>query len=158
MALWQRAALHSALWLLLGGWIGGFGLFALVIARTAFEVLPSTEIAGQLVGPVLTTLHLYAAAAGLLTALLALALGRSRLLQVLPLVLCAACLYSQFGVTGEIAEIRPLLTGPEGSPEAAARWRVLHTRSMVIFGIVWAGAILMLVLHAREDARATQRI
>ena len=86
-------ATRSALWLCLAGWIGGFGLFALVVAPTAFRVLPSTEIAGTLVGPVLEALHLYGAAAGLLLALLAWRLGRGPLLCLLPLVLTVACLY-----------------------------------------------------------------
>jgi len=149
-------ALRAALWLVVGGWVGSFGLFALVVARTAFEVLPSTEIAGQLVGPVLETLHLYGAAAGLGAFGLALALGRGRLLQLLPLALAAACLYSQFGVSAEIAEIRPFISGPEGNAEAAARFTELHRRSIAIFGAVWTGAILLVVLHARDDARAAR--
>ena len=49
-------------------------------------------------------------------------MGRSRLLQLLPLVLALACLYSQFGVTAEINEIQPYISGPEGTLEAASRW------------------------------------
>ena len=151
--LWVRTLLRAALWLLLGGWIGGFGLFALVIARTAFEVLPSTEIAGRLIGPVLTALHLYAAAAGIGVAAIAYAMGRSRLLQLLPLALTVACLYTQFGVTAEINEIRPFIAGPEGNAEAAARWTQLHRYSMGIFSGVWLGTFALLGLHAHEDAK-----
>ena len=154
--VWRGTLLHAALWLLLGGWIGGFGLFALVIARTAFEVLPSTEIAGRLVGPVLTALHLYGAAAGLGIAAIAFAMGRSRLLQLLPLALTVACLYTQFGVTAEINEIQPFISGPEGTLEAASRWNALHRLSMVIFSGVWLGTFALLGLHAHADARAAQ--
>ena len=154
--LWLRTTLHSALWLVLGGWIGSFGLFALVIARTAFEVLPSTEVAGQLVGPVLSAIHLYGAAAGLGTALIALAMGRRGLPVGLPLILMVACLYTQFGVSAEIAEIRPMVFGPEGDADAAGRWQVLHRRSMIIFSAVWLGSMALLVLHARIDARNAQ--
>jgi hypothetical protein len=154
--LWSRTLLHAGLWLLLGGWIGGFGLFALVIARTAFEVLPSTEVAGRLVGPVLTALHLYGAAAGIGVAAIALAMGRSRLLQLLPLALTVACLYTQFGVTAEINEIQPFISGPEGTLEAASRWNQLHRLSMGIFSAVWLGTFALLGLHAREDAKAAQ--
>ena len=154
--LWVRTTLHSALWLILGGWIGSFGLFALVIARVAFEVLPSTEVAGQLVGPVLSAIHLYGAAAGLACALIALAMGRSQILVGLPLVLMAACLYTQFGVSAEIAEIRDLTFGPEGNADAAGRWQELHRLSMIIFSLVWLGAMALLVLHARQDARNAQ--
>jgi hypothetical protein len=53
-AVWLRALS----WLLLGCWIGAWVLFAFVVAPTAVRVLPPTQIAGQLIGPVLTTLHL----------------------------------------------------------------------------------------------------
>ena len=55
MTTWLRATEA----LLLGGWFGSWALFALVIAPTAFRELPSGEIAGQLVGPVLRVLHYY---------------------------------------------------------------------------------------------------
>ena len=61
----RRLWLRTALWVVLGWWIGGWALFAFVVARTAFRVLPSTQVAGQLVGPVLAALHLYGAAAGI---------------------------------------------------------------------------------------------
>ncbi len=144
--------LRSLLWLLLGGWVGSWSLFGLVIAPTAFRVLPSAEMAGTLVGPVLTSLHLYGAIAGAALALLAWAMGRGRLRVALPLLLAAACLYSQFGVSGEIAEIRDLAFGPEGSAEVAARWNLLHRISVGIFRVVSAGALWLVVLHAGSDA------
>jgi hypothetical protein len=49
----RSLGLRSALWLALGGWVGSWALFALVIARLAFRVLPSPEVAGHLVAPVL---------------------------------------------------------------------------------------------------------
>jgi hypothetical protein len=148
-------ALRSALWLLLGGWIGAWGMFALVVAPTAFRVLPSTEVAGDLVGPLLSFLHLYGAVAGLALAGIAWALSRPVALRVLPLVLMAACLYTQFGVSGEIAEIRDLALRPEGSEEMAARFTRLHTLSRTIFGSVGVAAIALLVLHAREETLRT---
>lgn len=148
-------ALRSALWLLLGGWIGAWGVFALVVAPTAFRVLPSTEVAGNLVGPLLSFLHLYGAGAGLALAGIAWALSRPMALRVLPLVLMAACLYTQFGVSGEIAEIRDLALRPEGNEEMAARFTHLHTLSRTIFGSVGVAAIVLLVLHARVETLQT---
>lgn len=147
-------ALRSVLWLLLGGWVGSFALFGLVIAPTAFRVLPSTEIAGTLVGPVLTALHLYGAVAGLGVALVALVLGRGRLRVGLPLALAAACLYSQFGVSAEIAEIRDKVFGPEGSAALAGRWSLLHRVSVGIFLAVSAGTLWLVVLHSQTDSRS----
>ncbi len=155
MSRTSGTALRSLLWLLLGGWLGSWALFGLVIAPTAFRVLPSTEIAGTLVGPVLTALHLYGAVAGVGVALLAAALGRGRLRVALPLLLATACLYSQFGVSGEISEIRNGAFGPEGNSEVAARWNHLHRLSIGIFLSVSACTIWLLVLHARSDSPDT---
>ena len=153
----SRAAgvtLRSLLWLLLGGWVGSWGLFGLVIAPTAFRVLPSTEIAGTLVGPVLSVLHLYGAVAGVLVAALSAWLGRGRLRVGLPLVMAVACLYSQFGVSGEIAEIRDQAFGPAGSEAMAARWNELHRLSMAIYLSVSAATIALVVLHAGSETPA----
>lgn len=147
----MNTALRTALWLLLGGWLGSWGLFGLVIARTAFEVLPSTELAGKVVAPVLTAIHLYGAVAGVLLAALAQLLGRGRLRIALPLLMAAACLYSQFGVSAEISEIRDLAFGPEGSEAIAARWTELHRVSMGIFVVVSACIVGLVALHARSD-------
>lgn len=152
MSMTASVTLRSLLWLLVGGWVGSWGLFGLVIAPTAFRVLPSAEIAGTLIGPVLTALHLYGAVAGVLVAVLAAALGRGRLRVVLPLLMATACLYSQFGVSGEIAEIRDQAFGPEGSELVAARWNRLHQLSMGIYLVVSAASIWLLVLFAASDA------
>lgn len=148
----MQTALRTALWLLLGGWVGSFGLFGLVVARTTFQVLPSTELAGRVVAPVLTALHLYGGAAGIALAGLALALRRGALRVALPLLLAAVCLYSQFGVSAEISEIRGLAFGPEGSEAAAARWTALHRLSMILFVGVSVGVVGLVGLHAHSDA------
>lgn len=146
------ATLRSLLWIALGGWIGSWAFFALVIARLAFRVLPSTEVAGQLVGPALATLHLYGAGAGVALAGLAALLRRGALRIGLPLVLSGACLVSELGVTPRMAAIRELAFGPDGNPEASARYAQLHGVSMGIFTAVLLGALVLAVLHARCDA------
>lgn len=146
------ALLRSLLWVLLGGWVGSWLLFALVVAPTAFRVLPSPEAAGALVGPVLDALHLYGAAAGLALAALAFALGRGTLRIALPILMAAACLYSQFGVSGELAEIRHLAFGPGGSEMVAARFNALHRLSMSIYSVVLLAALGLVWLHAASDA------
>jgi len=143
--------LRGLSWLLLGGWIGAWVLFAFVIAPTAFRVLPSTQVAGLLIGPVLTTLHLYGALAGVALAALAWGLSRTGVYLWLPLSMSALCLMSQYGVTSRIEEIRPLVFGPEGSPELAARFQLLHQLSMGIYTAVGLAAFVLLALHARAD-------
>jgi uncharacterized protein DUF4149 len=144
-------ALRSTLWLTLGGWLGSWALFALVIARLAFSVLPSPEIAGHLVRPLLNVLHWYGFAAGLALAALAVVLRRGRPLVVLPLGLAVACLITQLGVTPRLEALRDLAFGPGGNVDAAATYRHLHGLSMAIFTSVLVGTIALVVLHVRAE-------
>lgn len=145
--------LRAISWLLLGGWIGAWVLFAFVVAPTAFRVLPSTQIAGQLIGPVLATLHLYGAGAGVTLSASAWGLSRTGICLWLPLAMSALCLVSQFGVTSQIEAIRPLVFGPQGSPEFAARFQLLHQLSMGIYTVVGLAGFLLVALNARAEWR-----
>jgi hypothetical protein len=78
--------------------VGSWACFALVIARLAFRVLPSPEIAGHLVRPVLNDLHWYGRGAGSRW-LRSRSSAARRLLVALPLVLASRCLATQLGVT-----------------------------------------------------------
>ena len=147
----REIGLRACVWLLLGGWIGSWAGFALLVAPTAFRVLPSTELAGRLVTPLVSALHGYGAVAGLLLALLAWSLGRRPLLIVLPLAAAALCAYSELAITSQITAIRPLAFGPEGSPELAARFQHLHRISVMIFMSVGISTLLLLVAHVRAD-------
>ena len=95
MTTWLRATEA----LLLGGWFGSWALFALVIAPTAFRELPSGEIAGQLVGPVLRVLHYYGIVAGVSLFAIAFALRHVSITIALPLLLTALCVASQLPCT-----------------------------------------------------------
>ncbi len=145
-------ALRSALWLLLAGWFGSWATFGFVVAPIAFSVLPNTAIAGTLVDPVLTALHLYGAAAGLILALLARLLGRGPLLTVLPLLMSALCLVSHFGVSLRMDEIRDQAFGPQGNLVSAALFNRLHRVSMGIFIGVSAAVVAILLLHVKAEA------
>jgi hypothetical protein len=148
-----ETASRTALWLLLGGWVGSWALFGLVVAPTAFRILPSTQIAGQLVGPVLTALHLYGGLAGVALALLARGLGRRPLLVALPLLMGALCLASHFGISLRLDEIRDLAFGPTGNSQAAGRFNLLHQVSLGIYVAVGLMAVALTALHASADAR-----
>jgi hypothetical protein len=126
-------------------------LFAFVVAPTAFRALPSTHVAGQLVGPVLTALHLYGAGAGLALSALAWALARRGLALWLPIAMSTLCLVSQFGVTAQIEAVRELAFGPGGSAEMAARFQRLHGLSMAIYAAVGAAGFVLVAIHARAD-------
>jgi hypothetical protein len=115
-------------------------------------VLPTTRIAGQLVGPVLAALHLYGIAAGIALAALAWVLARTGAGFWIPLVMAALCLVSHFGVTAQIEVVRPLAFGPSGSPEMAARFQQLHQISMGIYTAVGLAGFGLVAIHARADA------
>ena len=147
------------LWTLLGGWLGAWALFALMIAPTAFEVLPSQASAGALVAPVLATLHHYGAAAGLGLALIGLLLGRGWPSALLPALLAALCLVSEYGVTPSISEAGPRSFGIDADPAAARQFSRHHEASRVLFGTVGFGLLGLIILHARpEDAAPQQEI
>jgi hypothetical protein len=149
-----QTALRTCLWLLLGGWFGSYLLFGAVIAPTAFEVLPSTQLAGDLVGPVLTKLNLYGACAGIALALVSRALGRGAQLVAAPIALSALCLYSHFGVSAELAEIRDASFGPDATAEIAARFVALHRISLGVFVGVGIAVTALIGFHARDDSLA----
>ncbi len=145
---------RSMLWLTLGGWIGANLYFALVVALAAFRVLPTSELAGQVVDAVYTPLQLYGMGAGLALAGLATLLGRGLWLRFLPVILAVLCFTSHFGITARLDELRDRAFGAGGAvPEGAASaefWR-LHAASMGIHAVVILGAIGLLVLHVRAD-------
>ena len=143
---------RASLWMLLGGWFGAYLLFGAIIVPIAFAVLPTTAIAGSFIAPVLTKLHLFGALAGLPLALLSKSLGRGRLLVAIPIVLSLTCLYSHFGLSVELAEIRDLSFGPEGNPDVAARFDLLHRISLGLFVSIGAAITGLIVLNARADA------
>ncbi|MBW2495461.1 MAG: DUF4149 domain-containing protein [Deltaproteobacteria bacterium] len=154
--LLAQTALRTCLWLLLGGWFGSYLLFGAVITPTAFAVLPTTQLAGDLVAPVLMKLNLYGAFAGLALALVSKAIGRGRLLVAIPIALCALCLYSHFGVSTEMAEIRDASFGPDASAEAAARFAALHRRSLAVFVGVGIAVTALIGFHAKDDSRTVR--
>ena len=150
-------ALRASLWFLLGTWIGAWLCFGLVIAPIAFRVLPSIEIAGTLIGPVLDALHVYGALAGALLAWIAWRLGRGGSLVWLALAAGVLCALSQWLITPAIDAARPLAFGAQGSPEMAARFHQLHRYSVVIFCVVGGVTLILLAGHVRADLESGKR-
>jgi hypothetical protein len=150
-------ALRAALWLLLGGWIGALLLFAVVVAPAAFRILPSSELAGRLVGEILPALQIYGAFAGPTLAVLAGLLGRNRLTRLLPLGLGALGLFSLFGLTPRMEQVRDLAFGDRSDPVARATFGRLHAASGAAYAATIAGAALLVVLHARADVQPAKK-
>jgi len=149
---WRGAATRFVLWVVLGGWLGAWATFALLIAPLAFRVLPPGS-AGDLIAPVLASLHGYGMAAGLVLAAVSWALGRGWVTTSLPLVLALVCAYSELVVTAGIEEAGPLAFGEGARAEAAQRFAALHRRSQWLFGGVGLGVVALVAAHALRDAR-----
>ena len=152
MERWLRAIR----WLALAGWFGSWALCALVVAPTAFRVLPSATEAGALVGPVLRSLHLYGLFAGAFLFAITFAYYERPLLRWLPCVLALLCAVTEFGVSAEINHIRPSTFGPGTPADAASRFSQLHLLSRTIFGAVLAGVGVLTVLHALAGSDSPQ--
>jgi len=153
-----RPLLVLGLWLPLGGWLGALVLFAGVVAPAAFRVLPSRELAGDLVGRILPALHGYGIAAGLWLAILGGALRRGRLAILIPCVLAGFCALSQLVLVPRIEALRPEVRSLTASPELRARFVRLHGASVALYGATALGASLLALLHARKDAKKIRAI
>lgn len=129
------------------------GLFG-AMTRVAFEVVPSPEIAGRLVGRLLEPLLTTGAVVGAGLAVVGTALGRGRVAIGIPLLLSMACLVNQFGVSRAVAEIH--LTDPALAPGLAARFAMLHQVSVWLFVATALGALVLAAIHARIEARESQ--
>ena len=143
-----RWLLESATWLLLGSWLGSWGLFAFVIAPTAFQVLPGPGAAAQLVGPVLASLHHLGIIAGAGVALANVTLRRPWPLWAAPIALAVLCVVTEYGITAAIHDVQPSATGPEYDLDAARRFGQLHQASRAVFGTVLLGVAAVMVAQA----------
>jgi hypothetical protein len=145
-------AVRVVLWLTLGGWIGALVLFAAVVAPAAFRVLPSSELAGRLVGEVLPALQLFGAAAGILLALCARVLRRAPVALALPLLLGALGPVSLFGITPRMEEVRVRALAEAPDPVARLTFGRLHAVSGALYAATLVGAAALAGVHARAEA------
>src|ERR1700685_401094 len=105
-------------------WIGGLIFFAFVLAPTAFQVLPSTHLAGNVVGRALSKLHWIAIVSGivfLISSLLYSRLtdGTAHVFAARHVLLClmlALTLISQFGIMPRMDTLRASLGAVEAHP------------------------------------------
>src|SRR5215469_1935625 len=87
-------------------WIGGLIFFAFVLAPTAFQVLPSTHLAGNLVGRALNKLHWIAIISGIVFLIASLLFsyltqGMAHVFATRHILIClmlALTLFSQFWI------------------------------------------------------------
>jgi uncharacterized membrane protein len=135
-------------------WIGGLIFFAFVLAPTAFQVLPNTHLAGNVVGRALGKLHWIAIVSGvifLISSLLYSRLtdGTAHIFAIRHVLIClmlALTLFSQFWIIPHMdtlrASVSDFSTVPLDNPQRV-QFDALHVWSTRV-----EGAVLLLGLIA----------
>ena len=134
-------------------WVGGLLFFAFVLAPTAFQVLPSTHMAGNVVGRALTKLHWIAIASGIIFLLSSLLYSRitdgtAHVFAVRHVLIClmlALTLFSQFWIiprmdtlraqVGDFAQI-PLTDPARVQFDALHVWSTRVEGAVLLLGLV----------------------
>jgi uncharacterized membrane protein len=142
-------------------WIGGLMFFAFVLAPTAFSVLPTTHLAGNVVGRALGKLHWIAIFSGIV--FLGSSLLYSRLVDgtvhvfavrhVLLCLMLALTLISQFGIIPRMDTLRASLgevrAVPIDNPERI-QFDALHVWSTRVEGAVLLLGLVVVYLTAQQ--------
>jgi uncharacterized membrane protein len=147
--------LRTAMLLALIVWIGGIIFFAFVLAPTLFSVLPSPQMAGDVVSPALTKLHcmgLVSGGAFLICSLLydRIRYARFRLFtaaNVLIVVMLVLTAISQFSITPRMRELR---SSNMNLVSAHAEFDRLHAWSTRLEGTVLVLGLVVVVVTARR--------
>jgi uncharacterized membrane protein len=141
------SVLRFLMLLSLVAWIGGLIFFAFVLAPTAFQVLPNTHLAGNLVGRALGKLHWIAIVSGIIflaSSLLydRLTEGAAHVFAVRHLLIClmlGLTLLSQFWIIARMDTLRASMgdfaTVPLDDP-ARVQFDALHAWSTRVEGAV----------------------
>lgn len=137
-------------------WLGAAGFLSIVVAPALFAVLPTRELAGEVVGRVLPGLFYSGIVLGALVIVIEVASRGSwswRGREMLGLLIVISCIVAQAIVAPRIARLRDQIAGPiENLPTDDAR-RVafgrLHGVSVAWLGIAMLAALITIVLAAR---------
>jgi uncharacterized membrane protein len=144
-------------------WIGGLIFFAFVLAPTAFQVLPSTHLAGNLVGRALSKLHWIAIISGivyLISSLLYSRLtdGTAHVFAGRHVLLClmlALTLLSQFWIMPRMdtlrAQVSDFASVPVDNP-ARVQFDALHAWSTRVEGAVLLLGMVVVYLTAASSS------
>lgn len=135
-------------------WIGGLIFFAFVLAPTAFQILPNTHLAGNMVGRALGKLHYLAIISGVVFLISSLLYERITqgtahpfaVRHVLVVAMLALTLFSQYWIIPRMDALRATVadfaTVPLNNP-ARVQFDALHVWSTRV-----EGAVLLLGLVA----------
>ncbi|HEY6350768.1 MAG TPA: DUF4149 domain-containing protein [Candidatus Angelobacter sp.] len=141
-------------------WLGGIIFFAFVVAPTAFTVLPTTTLAGDVVRRSLTALHWMGIVAAAVFLICSLAFNRAKsarlkafaLVNVLVVIMLVLTLISQFGITPEIRALRAELHAADSlqGSDAGNEFNRMHQWSTRLEGGVLFLGVAVVVLTARR--------
>jgi uncharacterized membrane protein len=144
-------------------WIGGLIFFAFVLAPTAFSVLPTTHLAGNVVGRALGKLHWIAIFSGIVFLGSSLLYGRltdgtAHVFAARHVLLCAMLaltLVSQFGIIPRMDTLRGSLgevsAVPIDNPQRV-QFDALHVWSTRVEGAVLLLGLVVVYLTAQQLA------
>jgi hypothetical protein len=146
-------------------WVGAALLFSGVVARVAFDVLPTRELAGALVGRILPVIFLTGLVAGV--GVIALELrGPRRPFAILRGVgagiMVFSCTIAQLGIAPRIADLRAALPGPLAEMPLDHPARIAFTRlhmlsvawlAVAILAAVAVGVFAAMVVRPRAASR-----
>ena len=147
--------------LLLTVWLGGMIFFSLAVAPTVFAVLPTRELAGQVVSSLIGKLELIGLVCGPLLLLLQLfawpkrgAEAKSRVLRVILLVLMTLLVAaSRFWVSAKMHALRAQIGGPIDNIPVTDPLRVefnaLHGVSVSLMGATLLAGLVVIFLTVR---------
>ncbi len=145
-------------------WIGGLIFFAFVLAPTAFQVLPNTHLAGNLVGRALGKLHWIAIISGivfLISSLLCsrMSEGTAHVFAIRHVLIClmlALTLFSQFWIIPRMDTLRASVGDFSAVPisnPARVQFDALHVWSTRLEGGVLLLGLVAAYLCANVFAR-----
>ena len=144
-------------------WLGGLIFLSVVVAPTAFAVLPTRHMAGSVVSRSLTTLHWMGLVSGLVFLVVSVLYSRvttgsahlwagRHLLVVIMLVLTCV---SQFGISPRMARLRASVGEIDNAPlnePARMQFRALHAWSTRLEGGVLLAGLGVAYLTAQSLA------
>lgn len=142
-------------------WIGGLIFFAFVLAPTAFTVLPTTHLAGNVVGRALSKLHWIAIGSGIVFLISSLLYSRitdgaAHVFAARHVLLClmlALTLVSQFGIMRRMDTLRVSLgdvnSAPIDNPDRI-QFEALHMWSTRVEGAVLLLGLVVVYVTAQQ--------
>jgi uncharacterized membrane protein len=140
-------------------WIGGLVFFAFVLAPTAFQVLPNTHLAGNVVGRALAKLHWLAIFSGIVFLISSLLYNRVTqgsphvfaARHVLIVVMLALTLFSQYWIIPHMDTLRATVSDFAAVPlndPARVQFDTLHAWSTRVEGAVLVLGLVAVYLTA----------